>query len=248
MSQPTIFEAVASGDISAVRSIVERDPDVNVRDPSTGTTPLQVAALRARANVVAFLIDSDAEIDAKEMKYGVTALLLAVGERNRNIVKLLRSKGASVADCPHGHGPLKEWESDLQCWTCGWPRKNRRKGELAVYLRGLRRTFAPAGRPARPPSAAIVAECPHGHGPLKMWEGQLRCWTCGWTEEQPQGPAGPRRCPQCDTEMRYGTNNQWPSVAVWWCDSCGDQINPSTHPDAFPDYLADYDSRYEQFQ
>ena len=22
--------------------------------------------------------------------------------------------------------------------------------------------------------------CLHGHGPLRMWEGSLRCWTCGW--------------------------------------------------------------------
>lgn len=23
--------------------------------------------------------------------------------------------------------------------------------------------------------------CPEGHGPLKTWAGQPRCWTCGWT-------------------------------------------------------------------
>ena len=25
------------------------------------------------------------------------------------------------SDCPHGHGPLKEWEGKMRCWTCGWP-------------------------------------------------------------------------------------------------------------------------------
>lgn len=23
--------------------------------------------------------------------------------------------------------------------------------------------------------------CPKGHGSLKSWDGQMRCWTCGWT-------------------------------------------------------------------
>jgi hypothetical protein len=24
--------------------------------------------------------------------------------------------------------------------------------------------------------------CPHGHGKLKRWEGELRCWSCGWPD------------------------------------------------------------------
>jgi hypothetical protein len=31
---------------------------------------------------------------------------------------------------------------------------------------------------------ALSTECPNGHGPLRTWEGRLRCWTCGW---QPDG-------------------------------------------------------------
>ncbi len=23
-------------------------------------------------------------------------------------------------------------------------------------------------------------QCPNGHGPLKEWDGKLRCWKCGW--------------------------------------------------------------------
>ena len=25
-----------------------------------------------------------------------------------------------TTDCPHGHGPLQDWEGDLRCWICGW--------------------------------------------------------------------------------------------------------------------------------
>ena len=24
--------------------------------------------------------------------------------------------------------------------------------------------------------------CPNGHGKLKRWEGELRCWSCGWPD------------------------------------------------------------------
>jgi hypothetical protein len=27
-------------------------------------------------------------------------------------------------------------------------------------------------------------DCPHGHGPLQEWKGNLRCWICGWSDEQ----------------------------------------------------------------
>ena len=30
-----------------------------------------------------------------------------------------------------------------------------------------------------------TTDCPHGHGPLQDWQGNLRCWICGWTSEQP---------------------------------------------------------------
>jgi len=33
-----------------------------------------------------------------------------------------------------------------------------------------------------------TTDCPNGHGPLQDWEGNLRCWICGWTNE----PSGTR--------------------------------------------------------
>lgn len=36
-------------------------------------------------------------------------------------------------------------------------------------------------KPHRSNSATSKPECPMGHGPLRMWEGQPRCWKCGWT-------------------------------------------------------------------
>lgn len=37
-------------------------------------------------------------------------------------------------------------------------------------------------------------DCPHGHGPMRELEGHLRCWVCGWPDEQSElshGLAGP---------------------------------------------------------
>lgn len=47
-----------------------------------------------------------------------------------------------------------------------------------------------------------------------------------------------RRCPRCGRTMRYGTNSDWPSVSVWWCEmattlGCGYEITPANHPDEF---------------
>jgi len=35
-----------------------------------------------------------------------------------------------------------------------------------------------------------TTDCPHGHGPLQDWKGNLRCWICGWTNEQSKTQAG----------------------------------------------------------
>ena len=35
-----------------------------------------------------------------------------------------------------------------------------------------------------------TTDCPHGHGPLQDWKGNLRCWICGWTDEQSETQAG----------------------------------------------------------
>ena len=30
--------------------------------------------------------------------------------------------------------------------------------------------------------------CPNGHGKLKRWEGELRCWSCGWPDMKKTNP------------------------------------------------------------
>ena len=47
-------------------------------------------------------------------------------------------------------------------------------------------------------------DCPHGHGPLREREGHLRCWVCGWPDEQSDighGLAGPPVVSQPETTV-----------------------------------------------
>jgi len=51
-----------------------------------------------------------------------------------------------------------------------------------------------------------------------------------------------RRCPKCGKVMRFGSNSEWRSGGVWWCDrvnppyGCGYEITPQTHPEEFRNY------------
>mgnify|MGYP001465965224 CR=1 FL=1 len=47
-------------------------------------------------------------------------------------------------------------------------------------------------------------DCPYGHGPLRVREGHLRCWVCGWPDEQSDighGLAGPPVVSQPETTV-----------------------------------------------
>lgn len=46
-------------------------------------------------------------------------------------------------------------------------------------------TFAVNRRQEKPAQPASLGTCPHGHGPLIMWNGKPRCLNCGWPEEKP---------------------------------------------------------------
>jgi hypothetical protein len=61
-------------------------------------------------------------------------------------------------------------------------REHQRESQLRQDKRrpARARTRVPqiGSEPVRSP---IEGECcPEGHGPLRLWEGTPRCWTCGW--------------------------------------------------------------------
>lgn len=167
-----LHRAIVTSDVGGVRAIISSAPGM-VNTPTDGVLPLHVAVRQGNDESAGVLLDHGADIDARDDELGITALQLALAEGYTHTVSFLRSRGAAAAECPHGHGPVREWKGTLRCGSCGWPEKNR--------LAGLTKRFGKRGVPGANP-VFNETECPEGHGPLRHWEDGFRCWTCGWTE------------------------------------------------------------------
>lgn len=81
--------------------------------------------------------------------------------------------------------------------TMGGPEKKSAKkktarADLKVKVAAVAEESLPPVIKAKPrrqskeskPDAASQGDCPNGHGPLQGWDGDLRCWICGWPHEQ----------------------------------------------------------------
>lgn len=82
-----------SGDIPAMKSLIDAGADVNVREYFfREETPLHKAVRRGHAAAVKFLIDAGADVAAKNRK-GETPLYLAVQYERDDVVKILTAAG-----------------------------------------------------------------------------------------------------------------------------------------------------------
>jgi len=77
------------------------------------------------------------------------------------------------------HPKLKLKETS-DCPECKAEKKAAKKDEE------VRKRKAAKKKRKKPP----VTHCPSGHGLLKEWDGQMRCWKCGWTSDVP--PSKPK--------------------------------------------------------
>jgi ankyrin repeat protein len=100
-AETTLVQAVRSGDVAAVQSLLKQRPDVNAGDPD-GTTPLHWAVRAGDASLVSLLLRAGA--DAKRAnRYGVTPLHLAAVNGGAPLVKALVAAGADPkARLPEG--------------------------------------------------------------------------------------------------------------------------------------------------
>ena len=82
-----------SGDIPAMKSLIDAGADMNVREYSSREeTPLHKAAREGHAAAVKFLIDAGADMDAKNRE-GETPLHLAARYKRNDVVKILTAAG-----------------------------------------------------------------------------------------------------------------------------------------------------------
>ena len=65
-------------------------------------------------------IGSGVTIDRVEDLPPVISTKPAKSTKPTRQTELTESKSTTTEECPHGHGPLKEWKGNLRCWTCGW--------------------------------------------------------------------------------------------------------------------------------
>jgi len=87
----SIHFAACKGDLDTVKTFLEKDPNVNVKD-KFGCTPLHWAALAKTNEVAEFLIDKGADVNARDNN----GLLPLTGTHRLDMIGLLISKGVDV--------------------------------------------------------------------------------------------------------------------------------------------------------
>jgi len=91
-----IFDLIASGDVQAVKALIERSPEVLAVRMTNGSTPLHLAAVRDRRDIVAVLIGKGAALEARD-DYGRTPLILCARERGQAATgRVLLDAGAEI--------------------------------------------------------------------------------------------------------------------------------------------------------
>ncbi|MDQ2842016.1 MAG: ankyrin repeat domain-containing protein [Acidobacteriota bacterium] len=89
----SLSSAIRSGQLERVKHLLASGGDVNERDEA-GSTPLIVAVLSDRPEVLRYLIDQGADVNARQLETDSTALLYAVLAPRIEMVRTLLSKGA----------------------------------------------------------------------------------------------------------------------------------------------------------
>ncbi len=92
-SEVGLHEAAWSGDVEAVRELIESGADLNVREPAGGSSPLITAATFGQAEVARLLIEAGADLDQQNNE-GSTALIAAAFFAREEIVAALLDAGA----------------------------------------------------------------------------------------------------------------------------------------------------------
>ena len=137
-----IWTAAREGDLEGVKQSLAAGTPVNAREPQSGSTPLNTAALFGQTKVAVLLIEKGADVSIAN-KDGNTALHLAAFFANLELVELLLDKGASArAKNGRGETPLDVVSAD---WSPPLEQTYRTIGDLVGI--GLDLARIKQGRP-----------------------------------------------------------------------------------------------------
>lgn len=111
-----LLEAVAAGQMEAVRVLVAHGAGVNVASPD-GQTPIIEAARNGRLDIARILIKSGADLNARSRGYG-TPLEAAERYGHQDIASMLRRAGARTFGRSVGDTVcVRPWSGDGYCGT-----------------------------------------------------------------------------------------------------------------------------------
>jgi ankyrin repeat protein len=111
VEQQCILRAAKTGDVAAVRSLIEADATLLDARDADGSTPLHCAAWKGHSEVVTALLDLGADVNARNRNghWGDTPLHAAAHGNNAPVARLLIARGADVhAVNAGGRTPLGE--------------------------------------------------------------------------------------------------------------------------------------------
>ena len=102
-----------------------------------------------------------------------------------NAMDYSNSMNTAIDDAPFYEQAIKECDSDKQnrnlaTWAKAFSMAEGNDAKTKAKYIELRVNELTQKEITRQ-KKAINHGCPNGHGRLQMWEGQPRCWTCGWT-------------------------------------------------------------------
>ena len=89
-----LYKATKNGDIGQIRTMMENGADVNAG--KGGVTPLLIASMTGRVDIVKLLVDAKADVNAAAKTNGFTPLFVASQTGRVDIVKLLVDAKADV--------------------------------------------------------------------------------------------------------------------------------------------------------
>lgn len=91
----SLSDAVKSGDIKEVKSLIAKGIDVN-KEAVYGSSALHGAVIKGYYEIATLLIANGADVNASDKKYKLTPLHLAANFGNEKIVQLLLDNGSNV--------------------------------------------------------------------------------------------------------------------------------------------------------
>lgn len=94
-----IYQAVSDGDLDSVKKIVEAYPEAVNSSDDKGNTPLHIAVLEAKVDILQYLITNGADINAKN-RQSMSPLYYACLEKKTDVVQMLVQHGADVNTQP----------------------------------------------------------------------------------------------------------------------------------------------------